>query len=198
METLSAYLAERMCRNDIISEDDKKFYAYSIQLLIERTLGLILIAIFAFVFKAPVEVAVFLITFILIRINSDGLHCKTTAGCFAASVLTAVSTILVASFISSYPWVCIGCVAVSAVVIFAVGTIRDPNLDLSDAELKHLRKRSRIGIAVIAAVVLTLLFLYPQNHFVYFSALGIIYNALSLISVKILRGEVTGDEKERV
>ena len=43
MEYISTYLADRMCRNDIIKEDDVKFYAYSIQLMLERVIGFILI-----------------------------------------------------------------------------------------------------------------------------------------------------------
>ena len=39
MEYISTYLADRMCRNDIIKEDDVKFYAYSIQLMLERVIG---------------------------------------------------------------------------------------------------------------------------------------------------------------
>ena len=35
MEYISMQLAERMCKSNVINEDDKKYYAYSIQLLLE-------------------------------------------------------------------------------------------------------------------------------------------------------------------
>jgi hypothetical protein len=38
--------------------------------------------------------------------------------------------------------------------------------------------------------------IFPENHFVYYSACGVIYNALSLMAVKILQREVSGNEKE--
>ena len=84
----------------------------------------------------------------------------------------------------------------SAVIIFYIGTIRDPNMDLSDIEFIHLKKRSRIGISILAPIITGLMLVFPDNHLVYYAALGVIYNALSLIAVKILMREVSNNEKE--
>lgn len=196
MENISAFIADRMCKLEIIKKDDLKFYAYSIQLLLERTIGLILIGIFALAFKSFFEIAVFVITFALIRIHSDGMHCKTSIGCFITSVLMSLSTIPVSTWLMANPIICKECVMLSVVVIFAIGTIRDPNLDLSDNEFFRLRIRSRIGISIIGPVVLILLMILPENRLVYYSSVGIIYNALNLITVKILRREVSKNEQE--
>lgn len=196
MENISAFIADRMCKLEIIKKDDLKFYAYSIQLLLERTIGLILIGIFALAFKSFFEIAVFVITFALIRIHSDGMHCKTSIGCFITSVLMSLSTIPVSTWLMSNPIICKECVMLSIVVIFAIGTIRDPNLDLSDNEFFRLRIRSRIGISIIGPIVLSLLMILPENRLVYYSSVGIIYNALNLITVKILRREVSKNEQE--
>ena len=189
MEYISTYLADRMCRNDIIKEDDVKFYAYSIQLMLERVIGFTLIGIFALVFKAFFEIAIFTVVFSLIRASSDGIHCKTSIGCFISSVLMALSTIPVSNWIISYPLLCMASVVLSAVIIFYIGTIRDPNLDLSDIEFIHLKKRSRIGISILGPIILGLLLIFPDNLLVYYAALGVVYNALSLIAVKILKIE---------
>ena len=189
MEYISTYLADRMCRNDIIKEDDVKFYAYSIQLMLERVIGFTLIGIFALVFKAFFEIAIFTVVFSLIRTSSDGIHCKTSIGCFISSVLMALSTIPVSNWIISYPLLCMASVVLSAGIIFYIGTIRDPNLDLSDIEFIHLKKRSRIGISILSPIILGLLLIFPDNHLVYYADLGVIYNALSLIAVKILKIE---------
>ena len=75
MEHISTFLANRMCKQDVIREDDRAYYAYSIQLMLEKTIGLFLICIFAFVFKAFWEIMSFLIVFALLRSHSDGFHC---------------------------------------------------------------------------------------------------------------------------
>lgn len=196
MEYLSTYLADRMCRNEIIKEDDVKFYAYSIQLMLERVIGFILIGIFALVFRAFFEIAVFTVVFSVIRTSSDGIHCKTSIGCFISSVLLALSTIPVSNMIINYPALSLVVMLLSAILIFDIGTIRDPNLDLSDEEFIRLKKRSRIGISILAPIITGLLLIFPDNHLVYYAALGVIYNALSLIAVKILKREVSKNEKE--
>lgn len=197
MEYLSALIADRMCKNEIIKEDDLRFYAYSIQLLLEKTIGLILIGIFALVFKAFIEIAVFLIVFAVIRSYSDGIHCKTSIGCFISSVLMALSTIPVTTWLIEYPVVCITGVLISMAVILVIGAIYDPNLDLSEEEFIRHKKMTRILILIVGPIVLCLLFLFSNNQLVYYSALGIIYNALSLMAVKITKGEVSENEKAR-
>lgn len=76
-----------------------------------------------------------------------------------------------------------------------MGTIRNPNLDPTEQELVHLKKCSRLGISIIGSLVFIILFLFPDNCFVYYSALGVIYNALSLMIVKIKGEEEVEDDK---
>ena len=196
MEFISALIADRMCKNEIIKEDDLRFYAYSIQLLLEKTIGLILIGIFALVFNTVIETAVFLIVFCLIRSYSDGIHCKTSIGCFISSVLLSLSTIPAATWLIKYPAVCIAAVIISMAVILVIGAIHDPNLDLSEDELIRHKKMTRILVLTAGPVILCLLILFSNNQLVYYSALGIIYNALSLLAVKIIKGEVSENEKD--
>ena len=184
-----------MCKNEIITEDDLRFYAYSIQLLLEKTIGLLLIGIFALVFKAFIEIAVFTVVFAVIRSYSDGIHCKTSIGCFIASLLLALSTIPVTTWLIRFPAVCITGVLISMAVILVIGAIHDPNLDLSEDEFIRHKRITRILILIVGPAVICLLFLFSNNQLVYYSALGVIYNALSLMAVKITKGKVSVNEK---
>ncbi|MDO4422264.1 MAG: accessory gene regulator B family protein [Eubacteriales bacterium] len=195
MEYLSLLLADRMIKCQVIEEDDKKYYAYSIQLLFEKITGILLISVFALIFKSFAEIILFLITFSLIRIHSDGIHCKTSIGCLISSVLVSLSTIPVSSVVMKSPVICQGGVILSMIFIFCIGTIRNPNLDPSEQELSHLKKYSRIFVLIVGSIVITFIFLFPLNHFVYYSALGVLYNALSLLIAKIKGEEVVDDDK---
>lgn len=198
MEYISTFLANRMCKQDVIREDDRAYYAYSIQLMLEKTIGLFLICIFAFVFKAFWEIMSFLIVFALLRSHSDGFHCKTSLGCFALSVITALSTIPVSNLIRYAPGICQGGVILSMIFIFCIGTVRNPALNPSDREFDHLKKCSRTGVLIIGTIVLVFLLVFPHIVFLYYAALGIIYNALSMMIVKIKGEEVLEDGKEKL
>ena len=194
MEYLSLCIANRMCITNVISEDDKEFYAYSVQLLLEKSIGIAFILLFAIASRKLIEISVFLIVFSLIRIHSDGIHCKSSLGCFVSSVIISLSTIPVSSLLMISPGKCQGGVILSMIFIFCIGTIRNPNLDPTEQELNHLKKCSRIGIMIIGLLVLIFTFLLPQNHLVYYSALGVIYNAVSLMIVKLKGEEEPEDE----
>ena len=108
MEYLSLCIANRMCITNVISEDDKEFYAYSVQLLLEKSIGIAFILLFAIASRKLIEISVFLIVFSLIRIHSDGIHCKSSLGCFVSSVIISLSTIPVSSLLMISPGKCQG------------------------------------------------------------------------------------------
>lgn len=100
MEQLSACITNRMIDLNIISSDDKDFYCYSVQGLLEKITCLTLIIVLASLFHSLVGVIAFLVVFMLIRRSSDGIHCKTTIGCFLASTVISLSTIVVVRIIN--------------------------------------------------------------------------------------------------
>ena len=108
MEQLSACITNRMIDLDIICSDDKDFYCYSVQGLLEKITCLTLIIVSASLFQSLVGVIAFLVVFMLIRRSSDGIHCKTTIGCFLASTVISLSTIVVVRIINGNCAMCIG------------------------------------------------------------------------------------------
>ena len=97
MEQLSSCITDRMIALDIINRDDKDCYCYSVQGILEKITCLSLIVICASIFQSLIEILAFLSIFMLIRRSSDGIHCKTTIGCFCASTMMSLSTVLVAN-----------------------------------------------------------------------------------------------------
>lgn len=192
MEQLSIHLADRMVQNQIIEDEDRVYYSYSIQLLLEKIIGISLISFISSLFGVFPEVMVFLSVFAIIRMSSDGYHCRTSLGCFAASVIVSLSTVPIASYFSHHVLYCQGGLIISMLIVLLIGTIRDPNLGLTELELHHLKKRSRIIVTVVGIIVMIMLLL-SQSHYVSYMALGVIYNAISLMMVKISGKEVTED-----
>ena len=103
MERLSMYLSRRMVIHGLISEDDKIFYDYSIQVLLEKAIGIALILSVAAMIHHLLEVAAFLLVFASIRRYSDGIHCRTSLSCFCTSVLVSISTV---PFVEYLPGIC--------------------------------------------------------------------------------------------
>ena len=99
MEQLSLYIADRMAVSGVISEEDKEFYCYSVQVLIEKFFGFTLIFAIALYFHILLQVVAFLFAFTMIRRFSDGYHCKTSFGCLCSTMLICLTTPLFVAII---------------------------------------------------------------------------------------------------
>ena len=194
MEQLSACIADRMIDLNIISSDDKDFYCYSVQGLLEKITCLTLIIVLAYIFHSLVGVIAFLSVFMLIRRSSDGIHCKTSIGCFCASTAMALSTILVARNMNCAT--CIGGVFLAMAVLCIVATFNNPDLNLTKEELNHLKKRSRFTSLITGSIVVIIILVFPEKEIVSYMALGVIYNAISLLIAILSERRNQSDDKE--
>lgn len=181
MEQLSACIADRMIDLDIISSDDRDAYCYSVQGLLEKTICLTLIIVLAAFLHSLFEVIAFLSVFMLIRRSSDGIHCKTSVGCFCASTIMALSTIPLVTVLNKKSVILVGVIC-AIIVLCVIATFNNPDLNLSKEELDHLKKRSRITSLITGGIVTLLILLFPENKLVPYLVLGVIYNAISILT----------------
>ena len=196
MEQLSACIADRMIDLNIISSDDKDCYCYSVQGLLEKITCLTLIIVLAYIFHSLVGVIAFLSVFMLIRRSSDGIHCKTTIGCFLASTVISLSTIVVVRIINENCAICIGGVVCAMIILCIIATFNNPDLNLTKEELSHLKKRSRITSLLTGGFVGFFILIFPDKEIVSYLALGVIYNAISLLIAILLERRNRRDDKE--
>lgn len=196
MEQLSACITNRMIDLDIICSDDKDFYCYSVQGLLEKITCLTLIIVSASLFHSLVGVIAFLVVFMLIRRSSDGIHCKTTIGCFLASTVISLSTIVVVRIINGNCAMCIGGVVCAMIILCIIATYNNPDLNLTKEELNHLKRRSRFTSLITGAIVVIIISVFPKKEIVSYMALGVIYNAISLLIAILLERRNRSDDKE--
>ncbi|MBO7453116.1 MAG: accessory gene regulator B family protein [Paludibacteraceae bacterium] len=196
MEQLSACIADRMIDLNIISSDDKDCYCYSVQGLLEKITCLTLIIVLAYIFHSLVGVIAFLSVFMLIRRSSDGIHCKTAVGCFFASTVISLSTIQVVRTINRNCAICIGGVVCAMIILCIIATYNNPDLNLTKEELNHLKRRSRFTSLITGAIVVIIISVFPEKEIVSYMALGVIYNAISLLIAILLERRNRSDDKE--
>lgn len=68
------------------------------------------------------------------------------------------------------------------IVLCVIATFNNPDLNLSKEELDHLKKRSRITSLITGGIVTLLILLFPENKLVPYLVLGVIYNAISILT----------------
>ncbi|MBP5654228.1 MAG: hypothetical protein J6X33_01815 [Clostridiales bacterium] len=83
-------------------------------------------------------------------------------------------------------------------ILCKIATFNNPDLNLTERELNHLKKRSRITSGVTGGIILIFILIFPDKEIVYYLALGVIYNAISLLIaiLKERRDQSDGKEKD--
>ncbi len=81
------------------------------------------------------------------------------------------------------------------IVLCIIANCDNPDLNLTREELYHLKRRSRITVLIIGGIVVITILFFPQNEYVSYMALGIIYNAISLLIATMIEGRERDDDQ---
>ncbi len=82
------------------------------------------------------------------------------------------------------------------IILCIIATYNNPDMNLTEEELNHLKKRSRIVSAITGGIIVIIVLVFPRKEIVYYLALGVIYNAISLLIAIITERRYQSDEEE--
>lgn len=188
IENTSDKIVNRMIANEIISDDDRAIYSYHLQVILETVVGHAILLTLAALAGHFIEVALFLLSFNILRSSTSGYHCKTNTGCI---LLSAFSCALVVALENSamnnillFQW----CGVLSMMFLLFVGAINHPNMGWSDEELKAAKKSSRTKILILLILLPILDNLGIEKLYLYSFVMGIVQCAISLLIVKLGKG----------
>ena len=155
---LSKSIVGRQIKKDRIREEERALYEYAYELLLNQTINILIAILIAVLFRDPVTVLLFLVSYMPLRSYCGGYHADTNMGCTIVSTLLIIMVCYIMNDIkggwvlSYYPIA----FALSAAVIIWCAPIADLHKPLDGAETACYRKRSRIvcGIEILFAMVL--------------------------------------------
>lgn len=86
---------DQMQEKNLIMEDNREYYQYAMELLVEEslTVGTILVVIICM--QEFVNGVIFLISFLALRRRTGGFHMKTFKACYVATIGTFIGVLLV-------------------------------------------------------------------------------------------------------
>lgn len=180
----SVKITDNMINNGIIQETDVLMYQYSVQLLIEKYIGLSLLVIIAFMLGRTIEFAFFWIFFANVRKYSGGYHCKTFVRCIMTSILTCYLSIYVCGSFVNNSVVMFILWLVSVAVIMIVGTVNNADMNWSKNEYRIIKKRARVNVLIESLAISFFLILGVDHYYIKYMVLGITVGALSIVLAK--------------
>ena len=184
MELLCNRIVDRMAVYDIVSPEDKPFYSYELQVILESIIAHAVILVIALVCGYFIEVLLFTLAFSVLRIHTGGFHCKTNFGCIIMSVMTCLLVVFVCITIVPYNWIITVLTVAAMVVIYIFGTVNNKNLDLSPEEYTATVKASRKWLLTAFVVLVLLRLLSDTSYYISFLEMGFVICASSMILAK--------------
>lgn len=95
MELLTTRIVETQIKKGKIKREEKELYQYGYRIMLEKAIAFLLTIAVALVLDAWMEILVFCVAFISIRIYAGGFHAKTVTGCMIlSSVMLVVGVLL--------------------------------------------------------------------------------------------------------
>jgi Membrane protein putatively involved in post-translational modification of the autoinducing quorum-sensing peptide len=161
-------LAERIVdwqtKKHFLSEGERGLYEYAYEVMVNQVLNILIAVMIAILFRAPMPVLVFLISYIPLRSYCGGHHASTNEGCMVVSaVLICIICILYRAIprnidIIIQPMAYI----ISGLLIIRYAPVGDANKPLVEKEVARYRKIGRCVWFVESLIGMFLFFMQSR------------------------------------
>lgn len=161
----------------------RSIYIYGIECFISEFIGNLLLLIVAILWHQISAMIIWTLSFLLIRTQLGGFHCKTHFSCLCLSTSIGIFSLLINRFWLYHPSFCIPTYIACLFIIYHFAPIKHPNHPLSANQIQHARAKCLRNFFVLS-VLSVILYLC---HLPYYSSIcsGIISSCiLALMSLK--------------
>ena len=194
MEKVADRIAGYFIRSGVAIEDNRDIYVYGLTHLFSHGISLVVTITIGIVFSIPLEMLIFFIPFVSLRVSAGGYHAKSFWKCIIASSSTIISVAIILS--QAIPAIHVATIILiliaSLVIVFRFAPIEDDNRPLTTYEVLLFRKRSRLSI-VLSGLIIFVITAFGGSYYAFCAALGIGV-ATTSIFIAFLVKRVTSNE----
>lgn len=179
-------LIDELLSNELIEEKDKEAYIYSLQVLVEKVISMIVIFFLALIWDIVLETLLFFISFSMIRKHAGGYHAESFRGCLIGSLgIYTIYTKYVYLIIGRYMYLNLLMLVLMTVFIFIVGGVNHPNMDWSTEEYRENKKITRIVVVIETVCIIGLFHFGMGKSYILYMSFGVMLSAVLLALAKI-------------
>lgn len=132
-----------MLSEQIIENEEKEEYVYSLTILVEGFITIVSIMALSIIWGNSISTAGFLLFFLTLRKRTGGYHAPTFYQCYFMTLATYCLVVYLCQnfiFWQKYHW--LG-VLVSSIIILVIGTVNHPNVQMNQFELENAKESAR-------------------------------------------------------
>lgn len=177
--------------NGRIEEKDKAIYFYSIQVFIEKLIGMSIIFLLAIWFGTIGETILFLLFFSAIRKHAGGFHAETFQACLFGTVgIYILYAKVISPFLARHMDINIALTFVALIVILVIGAVNHPNMGWSKKEHDDSKYITRVTAFIEFVSIVFFSYLKFEDSYILYMSFGLILSALLMEIGKALGQEV--------
>lgn len=173
IKRISEILTEKMRTLDKISNEDVEMYAYSFEIAIATSLNLLVSVLTSLLFMKPLEIFLFVLGFVPIRMLKGGFHARNHFLCTLILIMVEFLLVLIISS-DLYNIILFACLGLSVILLFL--RTQDSNPLLSEAKERKMNLVSKIIICIVVVAIL-----FPVNSYCFSLVYGVGISSISVI-----------------
>jgi len=182
---MSGWLSRRMIERGIIKEDEQEIYQFGIRNGMIILLNVLTAFLIGLVTEKLYVVAVFTISFMVLRSYTGGYHSNSRIFCYIGSNLVLFIPVYTEMlFVRTADGILIILLTLAVGIIMIFSPMHSKNRKLDEAEQKHFGRKARV-ITVLQLIVLGILWYAEMDSYAY-----AIYSSICITAVFMLIGKV--------
>lgn len=182
---MSGWLSRRLVERGIIKEEEQEIYQFGIRNGMIILLNVLTAFLIGLVTEKLFVVAVFTLSFMVLRSYTGGYHSDSRIFCYVGSNLVLFIPVYTEMlFVQTDNYILIILLALAVGIIMVCSPMHSKNRKLDEAEQKHFGRKARV-ITVVQLIVLGVLWYMEQDAYAY-----AIYSSICIIAVLMLIGKV--------
>lgn len=190
IEGLILKLVNAFIENNLISEDEKESYVYSLICLIESSLTIGSIMLIGFIIGKLLPTICFCICFFLLRHRTGGFHFQTFICCYIGSLILFGAVCIGCKMLIDHNRILLIITLLFSLPIMFLGTVNHPNMNMNKEELKAARSSSRWMLSLELMFIAFMIWMEISYDLIAYSCSGIILCSLLLVMAKLKGQEV--------
>ncbi len=154
IKRLSENIVNWQVGKSILSNKQSALYQYAYEVMLNFVINILIAILIAITLNVPMQVFVFLASYMPLRSYCGGYHAKTNGGCTIVSTILILVVCLIERVLTGVLGTLIipVCFAISGVFIYVYAPAADKNKPLDEIEIEHYRKKSRFVWLVEALI----------------------------------------------
>ena len=174
IEKMALKIVNQMEKQKIISKSNCEYYEYALIAMVENAITVGTMLLLGMLFGKILQTICFLLFFLSLRKRTGGFHADIQA----------------TPRLCGTPAVMYGMLFLAIILIYIMGTINHPNMDMDKSELQESKKAARLVVLMEVMIIAVLVYLKADILYIGYMSVAVILCAILMCLARIIKQEV--------